>query len=1113
MLIAFLHVAAKGVSQNVTVAAKNKQLKDVLRDLSRQSGVSIIFRESEMKDNPPVTMQVKDGRLEDVLKSLLEMTDFTFIVKNNVVIVDRKPPVAPATPAAVQDTGVNIVGMVMDAAGVKLLPGVSVSIKGTTRGTTTDAIGKFELKNVPAKAVLIITSVGYQTQIIPAVDPKNSNLLRVISLKESISELDEAVVIAYGKTTKRLATGNVTMIKGADIASQPTANLMLALEGRVPGLSITPMSGYAHGPLKVEIRGRNSVNPNLISDPLYIIDGVPLTILELQPAQHPANSSTVISKGYDQTGLSPLGGQSPLFNINPADIESVEVLKDADATAIYGSRGANGVILINTKRGKPGPMRLSAGLQEGVNIVTRTMPMLNTTQYLAARRLAFANDGITPSKTPGAGFAPELFVFDTTRNVNWQKLLYGGVGKWTTANVDLTGGNEFTTFRIGGGYNRSTDITATSGASQKANVAMSLINLSKNQRFRMALQLSYNTSKVNMMSLSGNYDIAPDAPSIYDSNGHPNYKEWDIANAQYPFQFSFFPYVSRSSMLNGGMTLSYHIMKGLDIRADLGYGLNEDNQVSTHPISSMDNYKPVFTPLGVANFGNTRGTNLQTEPQIEYNNYTGKGHLNVLLGGSYQSSVTTATRLNGQGYTNDLLLGSITNAPAVIAEDWSSYYKYAGVFGRIGYTWAEKYIINLNGRRDGSSRFGPGNRFGNFGAVGAAWIASEEPFIKNVLPEAVSFLKLRGSYGLTGSDAVPDYAYLAQWGNPGTSDKLSSYNDVPPLIPILQANPNFHWQVNRKLEAALDFGFVKDMIVAEIAWYRNRCNNQLISYPTPAFSGFTSVVENSPADVQNTGVELSVSARIIQRNDVAWTSSFNISHNTNKLLAFPHLAESPYANQYKIGHSLDERYEFHYQGVDPQTGLLTFLDANKDGKITENDGVPAGTQDDDRIVTINLAPKFEGSWSNTVRYKTISLSLTFGFAKRYTESSYNLNVNSLAGYGNMQPEVYTESWTHPGQQARYPKLTTFALGEDRAFYGESDAHWVDGSYLRLRSASLSYSLPTPVAKRIGMSSFSLALSAQNLFVITGYKGLDPEFGGLSGVPPSRTITGGINCSF
>lgn len=1104
LLIGFLHISAIAASQKITLKETDAPLKKVLTLIERQSGYLFFYDDHLLDGGVKVTVNLKDVSIEKALEESLKGANLSYkIVEKNVVIKRKDQPLSVVLSYPVEDSTITISGTVRDEAG-KVLPAATVQVRGLPRGTVSDAQGKYVLKNVPPKATLIISSVGHVTEELAV----GKGWVLDVKLKKFAANLDETVVMAYGTTTRRYTTGNISSIKAADIEKQPIQNPLMALQARVPGLVINQQSGYEHGPVMVEIRGRNSVNPMFTSDPLYIIDGVPLTVLDLGATQQRQQGFNAISRGIDQSGMSPSGGQSPLYNMNPSDIESIEVLKDADATAIYGSRGANGVIIITTKKGKPGKNRFDLDVTQGVQFVTRQWDMLNTPEYLAMRREAFKNNGLTPRAAPGAGYAPDLFVWDTTRYTDWQKYVWGNTGQWQRAQAALSGGTSQLSFRVAGGYNRSTDITTRSGANQTASLSFNISTQSLNQRFRMTLIGNYSHSDVNVINVPGGTLItalAPHAPAVFDSTGKLNYAGWRASS--FPFAQLLQPYNSKTNLLQSNLQLSYNIIRGLDARLSLGYNTTANEQTRFTPIASLDPTS-IIVPRGTAVFGSNKINNWIIEPQLEYNGLVfGKGKLTLLAGGTMQSNRTNGVRVTGDGYTDDNLLGSISNAVTVTAVENAGQYKYAGVFARIGMRWNNRYVLNLNGRRDGSSRFGPGNQFGNFGSAGAAWILSEEPWLKKVLPEAVSFVKLRGSYGITGSDAVRDYQFISQWGN--LAPNLLPYHGIAPLTPQIQPNPDFHWQVNRKTEVALDLGFFRDRLTLSVAHYRNRTNNQLVAYPTGLYTGFSSVVANLPADVLNTGWEGMLNALVIDNKSFTWKVDFNISANRNKLLAYPNIEQSPYYDTYIIGQPINLRYAFHLIGVDPATGKYQYEDYDKDGEVKDVRGVPPGTRGDDRYVMLDTRPDFIGGLSNQFTYGNWQFMAFMEFNRKLGFNYLNSTPGTMNNISRWQ---YDNRWQYAGHEAASPALTTISdISYGR--YGNSDAYYTDASFIRLRTVALSYSLPQKLARKAKMSRMALNLNAQNLFTITGYKGLDPDVTQFGAMPPLRTITAGISCSF
>lgn len=1105
ILLLLVQSAAAQSNKTISLNVKNASLKSVMDQVNKQTGVFIVAPRKIYDDTKPVTVNLSNVKLKIFLDRVLVNQPVAYRIDDNTVFLSTKPIVEDKdSKKEEKDTLVNVFGRVtIDG---EAIPGATVRVKNQPIGTVTNETGLYTLRDIPEKSVVIISSLGFVSKEITV---SKSSLFN-IELERTANSLDESVVIGYGTTTKRFATGSVVSVKAEEIEKQPVQNPLLALQGRVPGMVISQSSGYEHGPVKIEIRGRNTLNPFFTSDPLVIIDGVPLTVLDLNAFRSPFSAS----EGFDQSNMSPAGGQNPLYGINPSDIESIEVLKDADATAIYGSRGANGVILITTKKGKPGKTKVDIAYSQGVKVVTRRWDMLNTQDYIAMRKEAIENSGATPGLVNSSNNttvnAADFLVWDTTRYTDWQDYIWGNTGTWSNAQVALSGGTELSTFRISGSYNRSSDITVKSGANQNASVSFNFNNFSKDKRFRINLIGSYVYTYVNTINVGSGVSasaLPPNAPAILDSTGKPNYAGWDVG-VSYPFSGLFRKYENKQNALKASLQMQYNITKNLSAKINFGYNNTLNSPTQLNPAYSKN---PFFAEVqdATATFSDSKNSNWIIEPQLNYvnNNIAGKGTLTVLLGGTLQTNNTSSMRVTGTGFADDALIGSISNANEVKTFDNAAQYKYTGAFTRIGMNWLSRYIINLTGRRDGSSRFGPSNRFGNFWGVGGAWILSEEPWLKERLPDVISFIKLRGSYGITGSDGVGDYQFLAQWGNLAPS--LYPYNGVVPLSSQLQANSEYHWEVNRKTEQALDLNFFDDALQVSISHYENRSNNQLVSFPTPDYTGFSSVVANSPADVRNTGWEGYINAQIINRKDFSWSANFNISKNYNKLLAYPDLEKSPYYSRYVIGQPLNLAFTFHYLGVNPETGFYEYEDHDKDGEVKTVLGVKPGTEGDDRYVPISLVPDFTGGFGNQFSYKNFRLSVFMEFQKKVAASGLESQPGKLQ---NISRWTYENRWREPGQKALAPKLSAI---NDISYtqFAQSDGNYADASYIRVKTVAFSYALPKKLAERIKMSSMRINFNAQNLFTITNYKGMDPDVTSFGSMPPVRTITAGIACSF
>ncbi len=1100
LLAAFLQVSARGYTQTVTLSEKNAPLERIFNEIKNQTGYTFVYKSDLLQKAKRIDIDVRDAALETVLQICFENQPLTYKIFERIIAVKAKDEISENNNLPPGE----ISGRVSTEQG-EPLENANILIKRTKKGTITNANGEFTLKDVRPDDEITISFVGYENETIKKIGNRKQ---LVIYLKVATNELDKAVVQAYGKTTQRFATGDIGTVTAADIEKQPVMNVLEAMQGKVAGLDISQTSGYASAPFKVELRGRASINPLFTSDPLYIIDGVPLTVNEVSRDYqatvlgNPVNQYATGSPGFDQTGLSPAGGQSPFFSINPADIESIEVLKDADATAIYGSRGANGVILITTKKGKAGKTKFDMHVQEGTERVDRFWNIMNTTQYLTMRRQALFNDGLAPN--PLNDFDVNG-TWDTTRYTNWQKMLYGGIGRTYDFQSSFSGGDAHTTFRISGGYNRTTGITTVSGADQRGSVSFNLTHHSPDQRLSIGFSNAFSYAQSNLINLPGSITLAPDAPAIYDSLGNLNWAGWagknqnTMAENVFPFASLKQPYTAKTNFLNSNLVISYEIIRGLQISISFGYNIGQQNQTRIYPIAAQN---PLQNPLGSLSFGNNHNTNFIIEPQVKYDLQLGRGRLSALVGLSSSQNNTASLSTNGTGFISDLLINSVTNAASWSAFDLYGEYRYFGGFARVSYNWENKYVLNINGRRDGSSRFGLGNQYGNFGSVGAAWIVSEEGWVKRILPSYVSFVKLRGSYGTTGSDGVPNYSYLSQY----SSLHIPPYDNSTSLVSQIDPNPNFRWQSNRKLEGAINLGFLKDRISSQVAWYRDRCGNQLVAFPTPYFTGFPTVIENSPALVQNVGWEFTFSATLIQTRKFSWSINFNTAINQNKLVSYPNFAQSPYTTILKVGQPLNISNVLHYTGVDPQTGQSSYLDKNHDGQVEYNPG-----QLPDDSYPLVLAPKFFGGLGMNFNFSGLYVSLFFNIKDQIGRNAVE-NLTGQPGEVNYNEPSYIlgKQWQHTGDHAAtYSKFSTINTNSFN-YFTISDGSFTDASFVRLSSLAISYSLPAKYFKKMGIGSCSLFFHTNNLFIITKYKGLDPETQNFGGLPPVKVIVGGIS---
>ncbi|SDF04584.1 SusC/RagA family TonB-linked outer membrane protein [Chitinophaga filiformis] len=1091
------YAAAPTQGKPVSLTIKNSSLAEVLRQVSKKSGLYIYFQDADLEAHKNVTIDVRNKPVESVLHELLDGRGFSWVeVGENTIAVKKKPD--PELERRIEGDSVStitVTGKVVDEKGEPVI-GASIAVKGSKNGTITSADGAFLLKGVKDNSSLIISNISFLTQEIAV---KGRTSIGSIQLKEYVGVLDEAVVIAYGQTTKRFATGSVGVLRTADIEKQPVSNPLYALQGRIPGLIVTPTSGLPGAPVTVQIRGRSSLNAG--SEPLFIIDGVPYN-----------NSMSALVVGVGALGL----GMSPLNFINPSDIESISVLKDADATAIYGSRGANGVILITTKKGKYGVTKVDINIQQGISQVAKRIKTMNTEQYLAMRKEALKNDGLI-DRLNDPSFSeiyPDLMLWDQSRYTDWQKVLIGNNASYTNAQSSITGGTEVMQYLIGGNYHRETTVFPGENANSRGGGHFSITGNSNDKKFSATLTGSYLASKSSIPPTDfTNQAITnePNAPAGYNPDGTVNwalfpatgiYTTWQTP----PYSATLLnPYELKINNLTTSTEIKYQF-RPVMLKVNAGYNEIRGNSFKGTTIQSFQPAYASFNFLRNAAYSDNIIRNISVEPQISYAGDIFKGKADILIGGSFQSNTAMTNDLILFDFPSDLLLKSKSAASSVqYKNNTTSQYKYCAVFARIGYNLNGKYLLNINARRDGSSRFGPGNQFGNFGSIGAAWVFSDEEFIK-INKSILSFGKLRLSYGTAGNDGIGNYQYLEQYQN----ILANPYQGAMGYQTTGLFNPYYHWETSRKLEMALEIGTLKDRILLTANYYRHRSDNQLISYPYPSMAGYGSLIKNLPALTQNSGIEIILATTNIKNKNFSWSANLNVTVNRNKLLKYPNLQNSAFA-QSIVGQPFWGFVDvFKSAGVDPISGLYQFQ--SQKGEVVSN----PNTSDfpkygkDIRIVT---APKFYGGLLNSFTFKNLSLDVFIEFKKQMgVNPLYQVEVFPGASRMNQPAEIFGKQWKKEGDVAMYQKFTTTSAegAYDRySYYANSDKGFVDATFIRFKNISLSYTLNENIRRSLHVKNLRIYVQGQNLWTITKYDGLDPETQSLSFLPPLRTITAGL----
>jgi TonB-linked SusC/RagA family outer membrane protein len=1069
----YFNTLAQGLKTEITFELNDQPLKKGLDTLEKISGFRLSYVLNQVTPYEHITVQKGTRTIEATLRLLLEKTNLTYELKGSNILIYEK--VKPQKDEDSANRGfIQVTGIVSDTEGSPM-PGVNIVNKRSLTGTVPDNAGKFKI-NALKGDTLIFSFLGYKSAEIKVSDQQPIN----VQLEEDFTAIKEVIINAgYYTVKEQERTGSITMVNAKGIENKPVSNVLSAVQGQMAGVSIVQNSGMPGGGYSVQIRGTNSLR-NKGNYPMYIINGVPIS------AETPSYFSAVTY---------PNEGEISVLNaINPNDIESIEILKDADATAIYGSRGANGVILITTKRGKDGDKtRLSVNSSYGLSHVASKMQLMSTDQYLDMRRQAYANDGIT---TYPASAYDVNGRWDQTRYTDWQEELIGNTAINSTTQFSLSGGDENSGFILSGSHNEQTTVYGHDFRYKTNNLSGSMSHHSKDNRFRLNASglFSAQSNNVIQTDIAGAIlRVIPNAPAAFNEDGSVNWENNTFNNnpvADYVCSYKY-----RSNTFNTNINLQYELFRSFTLKLNGGLDYIAFDDMALYPNTR---YNPAFgiTPASsMVLKGQNQRFSYLIEPQLNYRRTFGEHQIDILVGGTYQRTQTVSLNVLGYGFTSNALITNVAAASNIyVYSDNPTDYKYAAVFGRLNYQYKNRYIINFTGRRDGSSRFGPSNRFANFGAIGAAWLFSREDFLKD--NNWLNYGKLRASYGLTGSDLIGDYQYLDTY-----TVSSSMYGGSTTMYPSRLYNPYFSWEKTSKLEVALETGFLDDRVRFNIAWYLNRSGNQLVGIPLPATTGFNSIQANLPATVENKGLEFELNTSPLRVANFTWNSNINLSFPRNKLVAFPGLEGSTYANTYVIGYPVTIAKVYNYTGIDPTTGYYTFTDYNEDGSISTPD---------DNLVIEDIGIKLFGGWSNQFSFRKWEFSFLLQFV---SQRQWNyLSVMARPGSQYNQPTEVLDVWSEEnpgGHYMPYSSGSSSIKNKLHRYYTESTAAISNASYIRLKNIQLSYRLPVDGY----VSSILMYVQGQNILTLTDYFGLDPEFVSIGYLPPLKTWSLGVQLNF
>lgn len=1040
----------------VVLQARRMPLPQAFRSIQQKTGLLFVYQPGLVDVYNDV--QVPEGRftVAAALDSVIKGTYLDYTESNRNIIVFKKPIL------------LAVRGYVKDAATGEPLPGANILVKDTERMTQTDVNGKYEIGAL-SDDILVVSFSGMLTS-----EGKVNNSTKVDFDLKPVTLEPVTVNGGYYQVSHIEQTGNIASTKRAAIVRQPVSNPLQTMQVSMPGVFVQALSGLPGSGIEVEIRDPGSLRK--AKRPLFLVDGIP----------YPAQSlSSVLSSGLVIPNSSSMGG------VSPAMIESIDVLKDADATAIYGSRGANGVVLITTMRQHkfdPG-FGIDMNVNSGISQVANYVELLQRDQWLDMRREAFANDKSTPNKVN----APDLLLWDTTRNTNWQKKLIGNTAKFADASIAVHGGSD--QLRVYAAYNINKQTNVFPGTFNYTR-GSGLLNIQvspENEKLQFSSSINYSVEENELPTIDLTKEamsLSPVAPNIYSSEDDLNWENGTWLN----------PYANLRNRLSvsakyflASSQASYPIFRSVRVKVNAGFTNIDRQEINLNRISSQNPVNPEKPITGTQIRSNVSSSTWIAEPQLEYKKDFNWGKVTMLFGSTFQRSKQQGATLVGYGYTSDATLESMPSAPLIESYEPSDIeYSYGSLFARLGYSYQGRYLLNLTGRRDESSRFAPG-MIGKFGAVGAAWIFSREKFASGW--EFLEHGKVRVSYGTVGNDQIDDYGYLDSYA----TTELT-YGGQSGIYPTRIANSKYSWELSRKFETGLQLGFLTNHVMLELSYYRNNSTNQLLGRHLGATTGFETVQYNLPVKVRSTGLEVSVDALFVNTANVRWTSNLNMTFPKNKLVRYDNINESTDDRKYTVGESINVLKRYKYLGIDNETGNFLYDDRNGDSRFDAFD----------LQSTKQNGPHWYGALENTITYKSFQLSLTLQYVNQTRQSLFK--QFSVPGSNRTnQPVSVMDRWQSPGDNIEGHRFTQNVSGIREYMEGQTfgENGFADASYMRIKNLSISYTIPADLSERIKLTSSSIFIRSQNILTITNYPGLDPENADINVVPPVRTITIGV----
>lgn len=972
------------------------------------------------------------------------------------------------------------------------LDGATINIKGVKGGTVANNEGIYTINVPPGSNTLVVSSVGFIT-----VEQVITGSTMDIVLKKDDRRLSEVVVVGYGQSQKRNVSGSISRILGRDVENQPVQSFESAIQGKAPGVVVENSSGKVGQGIKVRIRGTSSLSAS--SQPLYIVDGVPMTT---------ASQSDINNEPTN-----------PLADLNPNDIESVEVLKDASASAIYGARATNGVVLITTKKGTRGGKTI-VELNTTYSISNPTMKrgFLNAKEYVDLLLEASANDGKYDFANNVSGFATEQEAIDSYVNrridnildplslgtdwrnaavdENWEDQQYNKNAPARQLDLSMRGGNEKTRFFVSGFYNDQEAIVI-ANRFQRYGARFNLDH-SITDKVTVGINLSMTRSQLDRVTNDNAFSTPgqlmaqiPISPVIDPATGDFN------GNTLYPSGLQDAKYNSDKQVTYrnvGNLFANIALLPTLTFRSEFGADILNLAEETFADKRTQDGQG-----IGKGQYFTSQNVTFNTNNYFTYTPNIGERvKLSALLGMSYLQNDFRQSNEQAEDYPSPAVKNLAGATNVTFANSLNDRYNFLSYFLRANATFDDKYIIGASARVDGSSRFGPDNRYGVFPAVSAGWILSEENFLKN--SNMVNYLKLRGSWGITGNAEIGEQQFRELF-------TISNYPGLPGFIPSQLGDPKLKWEKTTQVDVGLDFGLFNNRLTGEIDWYNKQTKDLLLAVNVPATNGyfdnvnFLNTIFQNLGSLENKGFEILLNSRNIDNKDFKWTTSFNIGFNKNRVKNIQgQVIEGSSTQRAVEGEPIGVFYMPKYVGVDPANGDALYLD--EDGKTTSDYNAAQF------MVVGDPNPDFTGGFTNTLTYKGLDLNIFFTFVSGndiYNGGGIYMSSGFGGGYDNQTRDILNR-WQKPGDITDVPRVArTFATGENES------SRWIyDGSYIRLRQLSLGYNLPASVVKSLKITGARFFVSGSNLWTRTDYIS-DPEVNTLgTRVTGVQNITGGVD---